>query len=62
MSVQADERVRRRESPTPGQRFEKDTGPSKPDLNRPGKDDELMKRMKKVNPDQAKKYRQRSGQ
>jgi hypothetical protein len=37
-------------------------GPSKPDIQKPGGPNELLKRMKKVDPDQAKKYRQRSGQ
>jgi hypothetical protein len=37
-------------------------GPTAPDIKRPGGGNELMKRMKKVDPDQAKKYRQRSGE
>ena len=39
-----------------------DSGPSAPDVKRPEGGNELMRRMKKVDPDQAKKYRQRSGQ
>ena len=39
----------------------KDSGPSKPDVNRPGRDD-LLKRMKKVDPKQSEKYKQRTGQ
>ena len=38
-----------------------ETGPVKPDVQRPDKSD-LLKRMKRVDPDQARKYRQRSGQ
>jgi len=38
-----------------------ETGPSKPDVERPDRSD-LLKRMKRVDPDQARKYRQRSGQ
>lgn len=38
-----------------------DSGPSKPDVNRPGRDD-LLKRMKKVDPKQSEKYKQRTGQ
>lgn len=38
-----------------------DTGPAKPDVERPDRSD-LLKRMKRVDPDQARKYRQRSGQ
>ena len=37
-------------------------GPGKPDVNRPSGPNELMKRLKKVDPDQAKRYRQRSGE
>lgn len=39
-----------------------DGGPAKPEIKRPEGGNELLKRMKKVDPDQAKKYRQRSGQ
>jgi hypothetical protein len=38
-----------------------DTGPSKPDVQRPDRSD-LLKRMKRVDPDQARRYRQRSGE
>jgi len=36
-------------------------GPGKPDVKRPDTSD-LLKRMKRVDPDAAKRYRQRSGQ
>lgn len=36
-------------------------GPSRPDVKRPDTR-KLMERMKRVDPDQAKRYRQRSGQ
>ena len=36
-------------------------GPSKPDVKRPDTGD-LLKRMKRVDPDAARRYRQRSGQ
>ncbi len=39
----------------------KDSGPSRPDDSRPGRDD-LLKRMKKVDPKQSEKYKQRTGQ
>lgn len=39
-----------------------DSGPNAPTIKRPEGGNELMKRMKKVDPDQAKKYRQRSGE
>ncbi|MER3496664.1 MAG: ubiquitin-like protein UBact, partial [Armatimonadota bacterium] len=34
----------------------------RPAVDRPSGPDELLRRMKRVDPDQAKKYRQRSGQ
>jgi hypothetical protein len=36
-------------------------GPSAPSVDKPNVD-ELLKRMRKVDPDQAKRYRQRTGQ
>ena len=36
-------------------------GPSAPKVNRPNPND-LLKRMKRVDPDQARRYRQRSGE
>ena len=36
-------------------------GPGKPDIQRPDTSD-LLKRMKRVDPDAARRYRQRSGQ
>ncbi|HLJ57407.1 MAG TPA: ubiquitin-like protein UBact [Chthonomonadaceae bacterium] len=38
-----------------------DGGPNKPDVKRPDTSD-LLKRMKRVDPDAARRYRQRSGQ
>jgi len=38
-----------------------DDGPQAPKVNRPAPND-LLKRMKRVDPDQARRYRQRSGQ
>jgi hypothetical protein len=43
------------DAPAPG------GGPSTPKVDRPNVDD-LLKRMRKVDPDQAKRYRQRTGQ
>ena len=45
----------------PGKKLE-DIGPGRPDVQKPGGDNELLRRMKKVDPDQAKRYRQRSGE
>jgi len=55
------DRLTRPLPPVPGKQGE-DVGPKKPEIKRPEGGNELMKRMKKVDPDQAKKYRQRSGQ
>lgn len=38
-----------------------DSGPSRPDTSRPGRDN-LLKRMKRVDPKQSEKYKQRTGQ
>ena len=37
------------------------SGPASPDTSRPGRDS-LLKRMKKVDPKQSEKYKQRTGQ
>jgi hypothetical protein len=39
-----------------------ESGPTRPNVQRPDGGNELLRRMKKIDPDQAKKYRQRSGQ
>ena len=38
-----------------------DDGPSAPKVEKPNTDD-ILKKMRKVDPDQAKRYRQRTGQ
>lgn len=48
-----------KEPTTPGR---DESGPTKPEINRPDGGNELLKRLKKVDPDQARKYRQRSGE
>ena len=40
---------------------ESDDGPRRPKAERPGNED-LLKRMRKVDPNQARRYRQRTGQ
>jgi len=47
---------------SPERKLGDESGPSVPDVRKPGGDNELMKRMKKIDPDQAKRYRQRSGE
>ena len=61
MILKADRRTRRVD-PEPERTFGEGEGPSRPDVKKPGAPNELFKRMKRVDPDQAKKYRQRSGQ
>ena len=46
----------------PEKKLGDESGPSKPEIRKPEGGNELLKRMKKVDPDQAKKYRQRSGE
>jgi hypothetical protein len=46
----------------PDKKLGDDSGPTAPDVRKPGGDNELLKRMKKIDPDQAKRYRQRSGE
>lgn len=56
------DRLTRPGAPEPERKLGDDGGPSKPDVRKPGGPNELLRRMKKIDPDQAKKYRQRSGQ
>ncbi|MCH8273558.1 MAG: ubiquitin-like protein UBact [Armatimonadetes bacterium] len=53
---------RRREIQEPDRKLGDEHGPAKRDVRKPGGDNELIRRMRKVDPDQAKRYRQRSGQ
>jgi len=46
----------------PGPKLGDEGGPKGPGVRKPEGGNELLRRMKKVDPDQAKKYRQRSGQ
>ena len=56
------ERLTRPLTREPERKLGDEGGPGKPDIKRPEGGNELLKRMKKVDPDQAKKYRQRSGE
>jgi hypothetical protein len=57
------DRLLRREGDEPVRKSGEEKGPVRPDVNRPGGGpSELIKRLRKVNPEQAKRYRQRSGQ
>lgn len=53
---------REQDLPPPIHKPGEDNGPAKRDVQKPGGTDELLKRLRKVDPDRAKKYRQRSGQ
>ncbi|HLO99204.1 MAG TPA: ubiquitin-like protein UBact [Fimbriimonas sp.] len=46
----------------PEKKLGDDSGPKSPEVDKPGGNNELLRRLKNVDPDQAKKYRQRSGQ
>jgi hypothetical protein len=56
------DRLTRPLTPEPGKKLADDSGPSKPEVRKPEGGNELLRRMKKVDPDQAKRYRQRSGE
>ncbi len=58
--IQLNDPTRREEKSNP-EPDRKDSGPTRPDDSRPGRDD-LLKRMKKVDPKQSEKYKQRTGQ
>jgi len=47
-----------KKGPTPDR---KESGPSSPNVERPGRDD-ILKRMKRVDPKQSENYKQRTGQ
>ncbi len=56
------DRLTRPFTPEPERKSGDEGGPSAPGVRRPEGGNELLKRMKKIDPDQAKKYRQRSGE
>lgn len=58
----ADDRQTRPITREPDKKLGDESGPTKPDIKRPESGNELLKRMRKVDPEQAKKYRQRSGE
>jgi hypothetical protein len=56
------ERTHRPASPAPWERKESDQGgPQRPDVQAPDTK-ELLKKMRRVDPNQARRYRQRTGQ
>lgn len=56
------DRLTRPLNPSPDRKMGDESGPNAPDVQKPEGGNELLRRMKKIDPDQAKKYRQRSGE
>ncbi|MDX2065912.1 MAG: ubiquitin-like protein UBact [Fimbriimonadaceae bacterium] len=56
------DRLTRPNSPAPSPKQGDESGPSAPDVTKPDGGNELLRRMKKVDPNRAEKYRQRSGE
>ena len=61
MIIRAEERITRPMPASPDRKDGDGGGPNKPDVKRPDTSD-LLKRMKRVDPDSARRYRQRSGE
>ena len=61
MITRAEERITRPMPVVPERKEGDGGGPGKPDVKRPDTN-ELLKRMKRVDPDAARRYRQRSGE
>ncbi|MEP6957010.1 MAG: ubiquitin-like protein UBact [Chthoniobacterales bacterium] len=55
------ERIQKPATPWSPQPGGEDSGPKAPDVSRPDTQD-LLKKMRKVDPNQSKRYRQRTGQ
>jgi len=60
--IYADDRIQKPRPEEPSRQAPEEGGPQKPDIGRPQLPDEPLKRMRRVDPDRAKQYRQRSGQ
>jgi hypothetical protein len=61
MLTRVEERITRPMPVAPERKEGDGGGPGKPDVRRPDTSD-LLKRMKRVDPEQARRYRQRSGE
>ncbi len=61
MHIRVEERTTRPTSPVPDRKEGDGGGPNKPNVKRPDTSD-LLKRMKRVDPNAARRYRQRSGE
>lgn len=62
LNLPASAERRERDLPPPDRKPSEDDGPSPRSVPKPGEDNELLRRLRKVDPDQARKYRQRSGE
>lgn len=62
MIAHADDRLRRPVTPGQDKKHGDESAPKGPGVDKPAPRNPLADRLKKVDPDQAKKYRQRSGQ
>jgi hypothetical protein len=56
------DRTPRPASPGTERKLGDDSGPGVPDVRKPEGGNELLRRLKKIDPEQAQKYRQRSGE
>ena len=56
------DRLTRPTPASPERKLGDESGPTTPEVTKPEGGNELLRRMKRVDPDQAKKYRQRSGE
>jgi hypothetical protein len=61
MEFQLEERLRRPMPMDPARKGGDDAGPAKPDVPRPDTR-KLLERMKRIDPNTARRYRQRSGE
>ena len=61
MNTEFPERIHRPISPAPWTKREEEGGPHRPDVQAPDTK-ELLKKMRRVDPNQAKRYRQRTGE
>jgi hypothetical protein len=61
MIANIEERITRPSPAAPGRKGGDETAPARPGVKRP-ESNELLRRMRRVDPDAARKYRQRSGE
>ncbi len=59
--IKGEERIQRPQTQEPLTKPGDDSGPKSPNVKRPDPSD-LLKRMRRVDPEQARRYRQRSGE